>query len=114
MTTNNSTHRNCFHPNTKSARAKCRRDAAKTAAVFAAADAEWEAEMAPIRAREAAEKIWNEEFPKFCSAHQGSAHQNADDPASEEGFELCSERWYQGAVSTFNAVRKSGGEEKKG
>src|SRR3546814_9787192 len=70
MTTNNSTHRNCFHPNTKSARAKCRRDAAKTAAVFAAADAEWEAEMAPIRAREAAEKIWNEEFPKFCRSEE--------------------------------------------
>src|SRR3546814_10398362 len=61
--------------------------------------------MAPIRAREAAEKIWNEEFPKFCSAHQGSAHQNADDTASEEGFEMYSERWYQCAVSTLNAVR---------
>src|SRR3546814_8647187 len=105
MTTNKSTHRNCRHDNTKSARAKCRRDAAKVAAIFAADDASWEAEMAPIRAREAAEKIWNEEFPKFCSAHQGSAHQNADDTASEEGFEMYSERWYQRAVSTLNAAR---------
>lgn len=105
MTTNKSTHARCFHQNTKAARAKCRRDAAKVAAVFAAADAEWEAEMAPIRAREAAEKIWNEEFPKFCSAHQGSAHQNADDTAHEEGFEVYSERWYECAVSTLHHAR---------
>src|SRR3546814_17053209 len=61
--------------------------------------------MAPIRSREAAEKILNEESPKFCAAHQGSAHQNADDTASEEGFEIYSERWYQCAVSTLNAAR---------
>lgn len=98
-------HAACDHPMTKSGRAKCRAKKAKAAAILAADNAAWEAEMAPIRAREAAEKIWNEEFPKFCSAHQGSAHQNADDTASEEGFEMYSERWYQVAVSTLHHAR---------
>src|SRR3546814_13221683 len=106
MTTNKSTHRNCRHDNTKSARAKCRRDAAKVAAIFAADDAAWEAEMAPIRARETDEKVWNDELPKFCSAHQGSAHQNADATEAEEGFEMYSERW-----STCEIGRASGREK---
>lgn len=91
MTTNKSAHANCFHPSTKSARAKCRAEKAKVTAILAVADP--------------AEKTWNEEFPKFCSTHQGSAHQNADDTASEEGFEMYSERWYQVALSTLDHAR---------
>lgn len=103
MTTNKNTsaHANCLHPKTKAARAACR----KSRNEWAALNAEWEAEREADRLAAEPERIWNEEFPKFCEAHQGSAHQNADDTAHEEGFEPMSPRWYECATSTLHSAR---------
>ena len=101
MTTNKSSHAECTHPNTKSARAKCRKER-KT---LAAADVEWQAEMDELRKDREVEELWNKTYPIFCGAHQASAHQNADDTASEEGFEVYSRRWYEVALSTIHSAR---------
>jgi hypothetical protein len=101
MTTNKSNHANCLHPKTKAARAACR----KSRAAWDALNAEWAAEREADRLAAEPERIWNEEFPKFCEAHQGSAHQNADDTAHEEGFEPYSPRWYECATSTLHHAR---------
>jgi hypothetical protein len=101
MTTNQSAHSNCLHPKTKAARA-----AGRTArAAWAAPTAAWHAARPPDHIAREPERIWNEEFPKFCEAHQGSAHQNADDTAHEEGFEVYSPRWYECATSTIHHAR---------
>lgn len=102
MTTNkNTSHANCHHENTKSARAKCR----KQRAAWAIEDAKWEAEQAEWKLDQAAEEAWNKAFPRYAEAHQASAHQNADDTATEEGFEPYSRRWYECALSTLDNAR---------
>lgn len=104
-----SSHAACTHPRTKAARAKCRKNQAEIAAIRAAAEAEdrayHEAYIVPRLKQEAAEAAWNEAFPKFAEGHQGSAHQNADDTAREENFELYSTRWYEVALSTLHRAR---------
>lgn len=101
MTTNKNSHEKCFHPKTKAARSKCR----KERAAWAAEEAKWAAERAEMEKDRAAERDWNEEFPKFAASHQDSAHQNADDTAHEEGFEMYSRRWYQVALSSLHSAR---------
>lgn len=101
MTTNKSNHANCYHPKTKAARATCR----KQRAAWAKEDAAWETEKAELQKDREAEALWNETFPMFAAAHQASAHQNADDTASEEGFDLYSRRWYESALSTIEHAR---------
>ncbi len=101
MTTNKTDHSRCLHPKTKAARAKCRASRAR----WDAQNAKWEAERAEDQKDAAAEDMWNQEYPKFAESHQASAHQNADDTACEEGFEVHSPRWYETAVSTLHSAR---------
>lgn len=102
-------HADCIHPRTKAARAKCRKDKAEIAKLWAEHElknkAHHEAYIAPRERQEEAEAAWNEAFPKFAKAHQSSAHQNADDTSVEEGFEPGSTRWYQVALSTLESAR---------
>jgi len=104
MTTNKSNHRLCSHPNTKSARAKCRREKAKAAA-------ELESFLAPtpedleFRAMVEAREAWETACERFAEAHIDSAYQNADDTSVEEGFEPMTKRWYECAMMTLESAR---------
>lgn len=101
-TTRKTIHANCFHDNTKSARAACRRDRAK----FAADEASYENEfLRPLREMEAARDAFDKACEIFADAHVSSAHQNADDTSREESFGLYTTRWYQVALSTLEHAR---------
>jgi hypothetical protein len=103
MTTNKS-HSNCPHPNTKSARAACRKARAKAAAEF-------EALMAPTAEEIEFGKMvevrtaWETRSALFAAAHVSSAEINADDTSVEEGFEPMTRRWYEVALSTLESAR---------
>lgn len=102
-------HRDCTHPATKAARARCRKLQADIAKMHREQAIEeriyYETYILPFELQEKARKEWEEEFPKFAEAHQASAHQNADDTAAEEGFEPYSKRWYECAISTLHSAR---------
>lgn len=102
-------HRDCTHPATKAARARCRANKAKATAELAAFEAEnkiyHDTYIRPYEEQEAARKGWEAECEKFCEAHIDSANQNADDTAHEEGFEPYSKRWYEIAISTLHHAR---------
>lgn len=102
-------HRDCLHPSTKAARAKCRKDKAEIAKLRADMEAEnqiyHDTYIAPYLAQEEARKKWEKECLLFASAHINSAEQNADDTAREEGFELYSLRWCEVALSSLHSAR---------
>jgi hypothetical protein len=109
-----STHANCSHSSTSSARAKCRRRKAQDAADLAKFEAEekayYEAYILPYERQEAARKEW-EALRNADTSHPGqvlSAEINADDTAIEEGFEAPSLRWYQVAYSTLAMLLDTG------
>lgn len=102
-------HRDCTHPRTKAARAKCRKRKAQNAADLVAFEVEnqiyHDTYIRPYQEQEAARQSFEAECEKFCEAHISSAHQNADDTSVEEGFAPNSKRWYETAISTLHHAR---------
>jgi hypothetical protein len=102
-------HRDCIHPKTKAARARCRKNQAARAADLAKFEADNQAYhdtyIRPYQEQETARKEWETESSKFCEAHVASANQNADDTSVEEGFAEYSKRWYEVAISTLHSAR---------
>lgn len=102
-------HRDCTHPATKAARARCRKLKADIAEMHRQQAIEeriyYETYILPRELQEKARIEWETECEKFCEAHIASANQNADDTAHEEKFEEYSRRWYEVALSTLHSAR---------
>lgn len=102
-------HRDCTHPATKSARARCRKAKADIAEMYRQQAIEeriyYDTYILPRELQEKARIEWETESEKFCEAHIASANQNADDTAHEEKFDHYSKRWYEVAISTLHSAR---------
>jgi hypothetical protein len=102
-------HRDCTHPATKAARARCRKAKVEFAEMMRQQAIEeriyYETYVLPHELQEKARKEWEAESEKFCQMHMASAEQNADDTAREESFEPYSKRWYEVAISTLHHAR---------
>lgn len=102
-------HRDCAHPKTKAARARCRKGKAEVAEILRQADIEdkiyHDTYVRPFEQQDALRVRWEDECGKFCEAHISSAEQNADDTSVEEKFEPHSKRWYEVAISTLHSAR---------
>ena len=102
-------HRDCTHPKTKAARARCRKTKAEVAELLRQAEVEdkvyHDTYIRPYEEQEAARRLWEAESAKFAEVHIWSAENNADDTAHEEKFQPYSKRWYEVALSTLHSVR---------
>lgn len=102
-------HRDCIHPKTKAARAKCRANRKKVSEEMA----EWQERMeeydrihlAPIREKDAARAKWEAAQEGVDQRLIDAAEGNADDTSVEQGFEVYSTRWYEFAVMTLEDVK---------
>lgn len=102
-------HRDCTHPPTKAARARCRKLKADLDALQAEHDENnriyHETYIVPFEQKEAARLEWEAMKDRFAYQFVNSADQNAFDTAHEEGFEPYSQRWYECAISTLESAR---------
>lgn len=93
------THRNCTHPATSSARAKCRKQRAAEDALLAPTP-----DMIADRERLAAQEAWYAFCETLPEAVALSASANADDTSLEEGFEVDSLAWFECATMTAQRI----------